>query len=846
MARILHFKRCTVSRCTVGPSFRQRFHARLAERIAELEKQEAEKENKDGSLSPGSGAKKPIASKGKSKGGKLAQAILSPKSSGAAAGAGKKRGESSPKSASGNKKDKHKSPKASTSPKTGSKKTSTPPKEQEKAKAEIVEKKVEAKPDDPAKTVLEPTTNNKFEAKPRGGEQQVVPKERATAPASFAPRGRGDDEKKGLELKKEKEVVSAKPKEEEQSQKAEDARKDAEQRREDLSNVLNKYGDGGSAKTSTTTPATTSTAPPTTDAADSKVATELRAKAAEDPPAGTATGTRESAAEKEGGRTSTAGAKAPTAAAGVSENNKSTTAAAPKFAAAPRTSGAAAAKEERKSGQQEAVVSVPTTEQQVESKKEDQTPAAPKPEPPKKPTGSLVAALGANKAGTSTPVAKAVAVVPGGSEAASSAGVVVPVAKAVVPAKAVAVATELASSKPVVGPAAKQQAKAVVGVGANKMGNCATSTGNKASTNLEPKGVVPAAAEAKKGEAVAAPKKQFSWEKKQTINKKDYMLMDRKNEVIVKEGLQLQQFLVDGCENCDIFVLDPMATVSVDYSKNCRIFMAPIESSIFVRNCENCQFVLCVQQFRSRECTDCKIALFSQTDPIIEYSNKMEFSCWPISYFSLKSHLDVCKINPYSNKWNKIFDFNKKDDGSLNYSLSAAYNASREKLAELIDFAKCTNTEFRDEIFQFLENPNTFAAIPVTLGKDTGSKFDTKPENRVFVLFLDTAKLELFLQAFHDKNSGNYEVLQTRVLGLDESKAKQLQVLDVKALDFGRGEVPCIGLDLCGEGINAKVSDFEEELKGSFVIPRERLTAFAELFFVTLKDDEGMAHGIGK
>jgi len=126
------------------------------------------------------------------------------------------------------------------------------------------------------------------------------------------------------------------------------------------------------------------------------------------------------------------------------------------------------------------------------------------------------------------------------------------------------------------------------------------------------------------------------------------MIMNKKNESVTREGIELNQFVIDGCENCDIFVLDPTATASIDYCKNCRIFMAPIESSIFMRNCENCTIIICVQQFRSRDCHNCKIGLFSQTDPIIETSKGMEFSCYPnVNYFSLAGHLKATKIDAF-------------------------------------------------------------------------------------------------------------------------------------------------------------------------------------------------------
>ena len=72
-------------------------------------------------------------------------------------------------------------------------------------------------------------------------------------------------------------------------------------------------------------------------------------------------------------------------------------------------------------------------------------------------------------------------------------------------------------------------------------------------------------------------------------------------------------FIIEDCENCDIYVCDYMAQVQVDYCKNCRIFVGPTESSIFIRNCEGCKCIIACQQYRARECVDCDTLLFSST-----------------------------------------------------------------------------------------------------------------------------------------------------------------------------------------------------------------------------------------
>ena len=74
-----------------------------------------------------------------------------------------------------------------------------------------------------------------------------------------------------------------------------------------------------------------------------------------------------------------------------------------------------------------------------------------------------------------------------------------------------------------------------------------------------------------------------------------------------------QQFLVENCANCDIFVLDHCTAVQIDECTNCRIFVGPCDSSLFVRNCTNCTVVTAVQQLRTRDCADCDVYLYCAT-----------------------------------------------------------------------------------------------------------------------------------------------------------------------------------------------------------------------------------------
>ncbi len=89
------------------------------------------------------------------------------------------------------------------------------------------------------------------------------------------------------------------------------------------------------------------------------------------------------------------------------------------------------------------------------------------------------------------------------------------------------------------------------------------------------------------------------------------MFICRKDELLIREPgtIDFQSFLIDECENCDIYLLDTTAQVMVDACKNCNIFISPCESSIYLRNCENCRIVCMCQQFRARDCLNLDIML---------------------------------------------------------------------------------------------------------------------------------------------------------------------------------------------------------------------------------------------
>lgn len=101
-----------------------------------------------------------------------------------------------------------------------------------------------------------------------------------------------------------------------------------------------------------------------------------------------------------------------------------------------------------------------------------------------------------------------------------------------------------------------------------------------------------------------------------TLKREDFMFSRIVGpKVLVKEPgtVNGQQFLIEEVSDCDIFVLDNCTSVQIDACTNCRIVLGPCAGSLFIRDCRNCTVVCAVQQFRSRDCSDMDVYLYSCT-----------------------------------------------------------------------------------------------------------------------------------------------------------------------------------------------------------------------------------------
>lgn len=130
----------------------------------------------------------------------------------------------------------------------------------------------------------------------------------------------------------------------------------------------------------------------------------------------------------------------------------------------------------------------------------------------------------------------------------------------------------------------------------------------------------------------------YPWDNRPKLDPKDFMFMKLTSGVHIKApgSVNGQQFIIDSCENCDLYVLDHTAQVTIDDCKNCRIFIGPTEASIFIRDCEDCKCVFICRQFRTRDIQNVDISLHCATRPVIETSKGLRFGCYGAHYIDKK------------------------------------------------------------------------------------------------------------------------------------------------------------------------------------------------------------------
>ena len=78
-----------------------------------------------------------------------------------------------------------------------------------------------------------------------------------------------------------------------------------------------------------------------------------------------------------------------------------------------------------------------------------------------------------------------------------------------------------------------------------------------------------------------------------------------------------------------------------------------------------------------RDCVNCKVMLYTHTEPVVEACTGIEFSTMTYWYEELLPQIQACNLSPWTNKWEAIYDFTAhktSESGVPNFTVSPELN----------------------------------------------------------------------------------------------------------------------------------------------------------------------------
>ncbi|XP_069896675.1 protein XRP2 isoform X1 [Dipodomys merriami] len=282
--------------------------------------------------------------------------------------------------------------------------------------------------------------------------------------------------------------------------------------------------------------------------------------------------------------------------------------------------------------------------------------------------------------------------------------------------------------------------------------------------------------------------RQYSWDHREKVDLKDYMFSGLKNETVGRLPGKVagQQFIIQDCENCKIYIFDHSATVTIDDCTSCVIFLGPVKTSVFFRNCRDCRCLLACQQFRVRDCRKLEVFLCCATQPIIESSTNIKFGCFQWYYPELAFQFKDAGLSIFNNTWSNIHDFTPVA-GELNWSLLP-------ENAKIQDFVPVPTTEEFKAVRVSTEANRSI--VPISRGQ----RQKNSDESCLVVLFAGDYTIANARKLIDEMVGKGFSLVQTKEVTMKPEDAQR--VFQEKASDFlpllNKG--PVIALEFNGDG----------------------------------------------
>lgn len=300
--------------------------------------------------------------------------------------------------------------------------------------------------------------------------------------------------------------------------------------------------------------------------------------------------------------------------------------------------------------------------------------------------------------------------------------------------------------------------------------------------------------------------KVYSWDKQDKPDPKDFTLENLNGVTVgrVPGKVDGQQFIINQCEDCNIYIFDHNACINVDNCTNCRIFLGPSKGSIFVRKSNDCKFVVACQQFRTRDCRGIDVILHCDSQPIIESSTKMKFGCFQYYYPELLEQFKQAELSVYNNTWGNIHDFSPVP-GEENWTLLP----QDTKIHDLVPIP--TTEEFAG--INISTAPED-SIVPYTQGNRK-----RRAEQACLVVFFKDDGSEERIRSFVKEMilEGNCSLVQSKEMEIDGDEAKRMLREDEK-LAGAAGKGPVVSFEYSGANVVETCQKVAQPIVGDSIV----------------------------
>ena len=159
-------------------------------------------------------------------------------------------------------------------------------------------------------------------------------------------------------------------------------------------------------------------------------------------------------------------------------------------------------------------------------------------------------------------------------------------------------------------------------------------------------------------------------EKEEDINNNNNKLNDINNNEIKIENKKLETIYfkygdINGSDvclsnliNCTISICDNIGALRMNNIKHCIIITGPISSSLHVEYIEKSTINSIMRQCRIHYCKDTKFYIHVNSQPVIEYSDNVQFAPYNVKYKELNKNWEKSNVDKNINQWDNVKDFN--------------------------------------------------------------------------------------------------------------------------------------------------------------------------------------------